>query len=222
MTKALILLSGGQDSTTCLYWAKQKFDEVYAIGFDYGQKHKIEVEKAKKIAENAGVSFKVVKIDHLFTAHSSLVDHSDHNERNQYNNNLPASFVSGRNLIFLTIAAEYASSIGANDIVTGTCQTDFNDYPDCRRNTIDALQLSLSLGLGMGDIRIHTPLMYLTKAETWKLSKELDCIDVIINDTLTDYNGSQVKNEWGFGELNNTASILRAEGYSEAKSKGWV
>jgi 7-cyano-7-deazaguanine synthase len=87
---------------------------------------------------------------------------------------------------------------------------------------MDALQLTLSLGMGAGDIRIHTPLMYLTKAETWRMAKQLNCLDVIINDTLTDYNGCTVINEWGYGELNNPATVLRAKGYYEAKENGWI
>jgi len=219
--KAVILLSGGQDSTTCLYWAKTKFKEVYAIGFDYGQMHVKELDQAKKIALEAGVQYKIFNIKDLL-APSSLTEKTNHNEYSKINKKLPASFTAGRNLLFLTIAASYGASLGINDIITGVCQTDYSGYPDCRRNTIDAQQLTLTLGIGIGDIRIHTPLMYLTKAETWKMAKDLNCLDVIINDTLTDYNGSMEKNEWGFGTNNNPATILRIKGYYEAKQKGWI
>lgn len=219
--KAVILLSGGQDSTTCLFWAKQRFSEVYAVGFDYGQMHIKEIEQAKKIAQNAGVSYKIFDIKNLL-AKSSLTEKSDHNESSNINPDLPASFTAGRNILFLTIAASYAAEIGANDLVTGVCQTDYSGYPDCRKTTIDAMQLCLSLGIGIGDIRIHTPLMYLTKAETWKMAKDLNCLDIIINDTLTDYNGSMTKNEWGFGDDNNPATHLRKKGYYEAKQNGWI
>ena len=219
--KAVLLLSGGQDSTTCLYWAKKQFTEVYAIGFDYGQMHVKELEQAKKIAKNSNIDYKIFDIKGLL-APSSLTDNSDHNEKSKINNDLPASFTAGRNLLFLTIAASYGATKGINDIVTGVCQTDYSGYPDCRRNTIDAQQLTLTLGIGIGDIRIHTPLMYLNKAETWKMAKDLNCIDVIINDTLTDYNGNETMNEWGLGVNNNPATELRVKGYYEAKQKNWI
>jgi len=219
--KTVILLSGGQDSTTCLYWAKKQFSEVYAIGFNYGQMHIKELEQAKKIAADIGVPYKVFDVRNLL-AKSSLTEKTDHNKQSEINNELLASFTSGRNILFLTIAGAYCAEIRAKDIVTGVCQTSYSRYPDCRRTTIDAIQLTLSLGLGINDIRIHTPLMYLTKAEIWKLAKELNCLDVIINDTMTDYNGNETKNEWGMGENNNPATDLRVKGYYEAKEKGWV
>jgi 7-cyano-7-deazaguanine synthase len=218
---AVILLSGGQDSTTCLYWAKEKFKEVFAIGFDYGQMHVKELEQAKKIANDANINYKVFDVKGLL-AKSSLTEKTDHNEKSKINQELPASFTSGRNILFLTIAGSYAAEIGAKDIVTGVCQTDYSGYPDCRRNTIDAMQLTLSLGLGIDDVRIHTPLMYLNKSETWKLAKDLNCLDVIINDTLTDYNGDMTLNEWGRGVNNNPATELRVKGFYESKQKGWI
>lgn len=219
--KAIILLSGGQDSTTCLYWAKTKYTEIEAVGFDYGQMHVKELEQAAKIAKDANVEYKIFNVKNL-VGKSSLTEKSDHNKQSKINKDLPASFTAGRNILFLTIAASYAAEKGIQDIVTGVCQTDYSGYPDCRRNTIDAVQLALSLGIGIGDIRIHTPLMYLTKAETWKLAKELGCLDIIINDTLTDYNGNEKMNEWGMGENNNPATELRMKGYYEAKEKGWI
>lgn len=221
MKKAVILLSGGQDSTTCLYWAKKHFDEVYAIGFDYGQQHVKELTQAIKISIDAEVPYKIFDVKNLL-AKSSLTEHTDHNAQSNINKELPASFTSGRNILFLTIAGAYCAEIGANDIVTGVCQTDYSGYPDCRRTTIDAMQTTLSLGLGAGDIRIHTPLMYLTKAETWKLANELNCLNVIINDTLTDYNGNQTMNEWGMGVNDNPATSLRVKGFYEAKEKQWI
>jgi len=219
--KAIVLLSGGQDSTTCLYWAKQNFSEIEGIGFDYGQMHVQELTQAKKIAKDAGISYKVFDIKGLLTK-SSLTEKTDHNKESHVNKDLPASFTAGRNILFLTIAGSYLAEVGANDIVTGVCQTDYSGYPDCRRTTINAIENSLSLGLGIGDVRIHTPLMYITKAETWKMAKDLGCLDVIINDTLTDYNGNMAKNEWGYGVNDNPATDLRVKGYFEAKKNGWI
>ena len=219
--KAIVLLSGGQDSTTCLYWAKERFSDIYAIGFDYGQMHVKELEQAKKISKDANVEYKVFDIKGLLTK-SSLTEKSDHNKESHINKDLPASFTAGRNILFLSIAGSYLAEVGANDIVTGVCQTDYSGYPDCRRTTINAIENSLSLGLGIGDVRIHTPLMYINKAETWKMANKLGCLDVIINDTLTDYNGNMTKNEWGYGVNNNPATDLRVKGYYEAKSKGWI
>lgn len=219
--KAIVLLSGGQDSTTCLYWAKKQFKEVYAIGFDYGQMHVKELEQAKKISKDANVNYKIFDVKNLL-AKSSLTENTNHNESSYINKELPASFTAGRNILFLSIAGSYASELGINDIVTGVCQTDFSGYPDCRKTSIDAMQNVLSLAYGNGDFRIHTPLMYLTKAETWKLAKELNCLDVIINDTLTDYNGDLTMNEWGMGINDNPATKLRLNGFYEAKTKGWI
>jgi len=221
ISKAVLLLSGGQDSTTCLFWAKQRFKEVYAIGFDYGQSHKQELIQSVKIAKKTGIEYKIFDVKGLL-AKSSLTEHSDHNKPLEINSELPASFTAGRNILFLTIAGSYAAEIGAKDIITGICQTDYLGYPDCRRNTIDAVQLSLSLGLGIEDVRIHTPLMYLTKAETWRLAKELNCLEIIIKDTMTDYNGEMKMNEWGMGNENNPATALRVKGFYEAKQNNWI
>ena len=220
--KAVILLSGGQDSTTCLYWAKKHFSEVFAIGFDYGQMHVKELEQAKKIASDAQINYKIFDIKGLLAKSSLTEKKTDHNKKSHINKDLPASFTSGRNILFLSIAGSFASDMGINDIITGVCQTDYSGYPDCRRTSIDAMQNVLSLAYGNGDFRIHTPLMYLTKAETWKMAKELNCLDVIIKHTLTDYNGNETQNEWGMGVNNNPATELRVKGYFEAKQNGWI
>lgn len=224
--KAILLFSGGQDSTTCLYWALQVFKEVHCLMFDYGQSHVKELDQARKIialtrAKGYTVTEKTFDIKGLLCS-SSLIEKSNHNERSRINNDLPASFTSGRNILFLSIAASYAADNEINDIVTGVCQTDYSGYPDCRRTTIDAMQNVLSLGYGAGDFRIHTPLMYISKAETWKMAKDLSCINIVIDYSLTDYNGSMVKNEWGYGVNDNPATDLRVKGYFEAKKKGWI
>ena len=203
--KALILFSGGQDSTTCLYWAKKRFTDIYAIGFKYGQKHINEIEAAKKICQKENINYKIFNIENLLNA----------------NNDSELRLTEGRNSLFITIAGIYAKSLDIKDLITGTCQMDFNDYPDCRRKFIDSIQLTLSLGMDV-DFRIHTPLMYLTKAETWKMAKDLNILDIIIHKTRTDYNGSNVFNEWGYGENNNHATQLRVDGYYEAKQKNWI
>lgn len=219
--KALVLLSGGQDSTTCLFWAKKNFDQVRAIGFFYGQKHSKELEQAKVIADLAQVDFRVIPVTNILSG-SSLTDHTiDHNSAHELKPDLPASFTPGRNALFLTVAGSIAFAEGITDIVTGTCQTDFSGYPDCRRQFIDAQQLALSLALDE-DVRIHTPLMYITKAETWRLAKELGCLEVVVEHSLTDYNGDLTRNEWGYGREDNPATKLRAEGYYQAKKNGWI
>lgn len=203
--KALVLFSGGQDSTTCLYWAKKHFTQIYAVGFNYGQKHANELDAAKKICDKENIYYKIFDIKHLLNA----------------NNDSDLRLTEGRNSLFINIAGVYAKSIGITDLITGTCQMDFNDYPDCRRKFIDSMQLSLSLGMDI-DFRIHTPLMYLSKAQTWKMANELNILDVIIKDTRTDYNGSDVFNEWGYGTNDNHATQLRVDGYYEAKKNNWI
>ncbi|SVC56528.1 uncharacterized protein METZ01_LOCUS309382, partial [marine metagenome] len=134
----------------------------------------------------------------------------------------PSSFTAGRNAVFLSVAAGIAYNLETSNIVGGMCQTDFSGYPDCRRVFIDSMEESLGYALDT-EINIHTPLMYLTKAETWKLAKDLGCLEMVIQESHTDYNGNRTDfNEWGYGALDNPASQLRAEGYEEAKANGWL
>lgn len=223
---AIVLLSGGQDSTTCLFWALKNFEKVSAVGFDYGQKHKEELEQAKLIANLAEVPFSIVPIPGILGGSSLLDDRLDLNDPHPLNDELPSSFTPGRNALFLTIAGSRAFLAGAPHLVTGVCQTDFSGYPDCRRVFIDSITTTLSLAMDQ-DFSIHTPLMYLTKAESWKLARELstaehDVVEIVRTMTLTDYNGDRTQNEWGMGRLDNPASKLRAQGYFEAKEKGWL
>lgn len=219
---ALILFSGGQDSTTCLYWAKERFERVECLGFHYGQKHVVELEQAKKIATDAGVNFEVLDIRNTLSG-SALTEHDkDVSAEHEKNASLPSSFVPGRNALFLTLAAAHAYNRDIFDLVGGMCQTDYSGYPDCRRVFVEAIETSLSLAMEC-DLRIHTPLMYLTKAETWKLASELDIVEIIRTETHTDYNGDRsTLNDWGYGKLDNPASELRAKGYNEAKANGWI
>lgn len=219
---ALVLFSGGQDSTTCLYWAKNRFQRVEAIAFDYGQKHAIELEQARLIADVAEVPLTLVDIRGTLSG-SALTEHEkDVSAEHDKNSELPASFVPARNALFITLAAGHAYNHRMADLVGGMCQTDFSGYPDCRRVFIDSIAASLSLAMDI-DLRIHTPLMYLNKAETWKLAADLQIVDIVREMTHTDYNGDRsTLNEWGYGKLDNPASVLRAKGYEEAKSKGWI
>lgn len=218
---AAVSLSGGQDSATCLLWALRNYEYVIAFSFDYGQKHSIELEFAEKLAAKHGVDWEIIEIKDVFE-NSSLLGDGDHSDNHELNSNLPASFVPGRNILFLSILAAKASARGIQTIITGVCETDYSGYPDCRRETIDSLEQTLSLGLGMGNIEIITPLMYLNKAETWRMARDMDAIEDIVTMTITDYNGDLTPNEWGFGKEDNPASILRANGYREAKEKGWL
>lgn len=239
--KVIVLLSGGQDSTTCLFWAKKNFDEVVAVGFNYGQKHAVELNQAITIANIAKVPFEILDVRGLLGG-SSLTEHSDTNEPHKINPSLPSSFTAGRNMLFLTVAAQYAYNNGIRDIVTGVCQTDFSGYPDCRRNFINSMEVSLGLAMDT-DFRIHTPLMYLTKAETWKLANDVsdykkeswetipieensefhNVVRIVRDLTMTDYNGNnQVMNDWGMGLEDNPASELRARGYREARELGYI
>lgn len=219
---ALVLLSGGQDSTTCLYWALERFGRVECVGFRYGQKHEVELQQASLIAERAESPFETIDLTGTLRG-SALTEHEKDVARpHELAPGLPAAFVPGRNALFLSVAASRAYAKGIQRLVGGMCQTDYSGYPDCRRNFVDAMEKALSLALDV-DLRIHTPLMSLTKAETWKMAADLGVLEVIRRDTHTDYNGDRSQfNEWGYGRRDNPASELRAKGYEEAKAKGWV
>ena len=188
--KALIVFSGGQDSTTCLFWAKKHFKKVYALCFRYGQKHVVEVDMARNIAEKAGVPFEVKDVSFISELSSgcSLTDTNIKMDEERIGVAPPNTFVPGRNLFFLSIAAVYAREHGIMNIVTGVSQTDFSGYPDCRDSFIRSLNVSLNLAMEEQFV-IHTPLMWIDKAETWKLADELGVFDIVRNETLTCYNG---------------------------------
>ena len=172
---ALVVLSGGQDSTTCLYWAKKRFNSVRTITFDYGQRHIIELEAAKKIAEIADVDNDIISINTFVQLGGNSLTGCEEVKSSSEESDLPNTFVPGRNLIFLTFAAAYAYQKGIRDIVTGVCQTDFSGYPDCRQNTIEAIQIAINLGME-SQVKIHTPLMWMTKAETVHFAKEVGAL----------------------------------------------
>ena len=232
---ALVLFSGGQDSTTCLFWALAPaplgggFDRVQALAFDYGQRHAVELRQARRIADQAGVPFHVADLTGLLAGSALLADEAgDTNREHEIAAGLPASFVPGRNALFLTAAASYGFVRGVTDLVGGMCQTDAAGYPDCRASFVESQARTLSLALDT-DLTIHTPLMTRTKAETWKLAADLgtvagvDVLETVREHSHTDYHGDRTeRHAWGYGRLDNPASRLRAEGYAQAVRRGWI
>lgn len=187
--EALVVFSGGQDSTTCLYWAKKHFSKVHALTFLYGQKHSLEVEMARKLADKAGVDFHLMDVSFIGRLGSnSLTDTSVEMDKQKPEDTFPNTFVPGRNLFFLSIAAVYAREHGINHLVTGVSQTDSSGYPDCRDSFIRSLNVTLNLAMDSQFV-IHTPLMWIDKAQTWALADRLGVLDMIRNETLTCYNG---------------------------------
>ena len=186
---ALVVFSGGQDSTTCLFWAKKMFKEVSALTFIYGQKHIQEVEAARHIAEIAGVKWDVMDVSFISKlGRNSLTDSSIEMDTEQPVGGVPNTFVPGRNLFFLSVAAVYARERGINHMVTGVGETDFSGYPDCRDAFIKSLNVTLNLAMDEQFV-IHTPLMWIDKAKTWAMADELGVLDLVRKETLTCYNG---------------------------------
>lgn len=186
---ALVVFSGGQDSTTCLFWAKKHFKKVYALSFVYGQKHQQEVEIARAIAREADVEFEAMDVSFIgHLGRNSLTDPTMVMDEEKPADSCPNTFVPGRNLFFLSIAAVYARERGINHLVTGVSQTDFSGYPDCRDNFIKSLTVTLNLAMEEQFV-IHTPLMWIDKCQTWALADELGVLDLIRERTLTCYNG---------------------------------
>ncbi|WP_090012815.1 7-cyano-7-deazaguanine synthase QueC [Clostridium sp. DSM 8431] len=187
--EALIVLSGGQDSTTCLFWAKKNFKKVRAIGFDYGQRHKRELECAKAICDKYDVQYDILDMGLLNSLTTNSLTRTEIKvEAAKEGESTPNSFVEGRNMVFLTFAAIFAKSNNIKHIVTGVSQSDFSGYPDCRDNFIKSLNVTLNLAMDYNFV-LHTPLMWLDKCETWELSDKLGVFDIIKNETLTCYNG---------------------------------
>ena len=186
---ALVLFSGGQDSTTCLYWAIKHFNEVRTLCFTYGQRHSKEVEVARQLAEEANVPFQVLDASIISQlADNSLTNHALIMDQEKPENSYPNTFVPGRNLFFLTFGAVIARTNGIKNLVTGVSQSDYSGYPDCRDTFIRSANTTLNLAMDEQFI-IHTPLMWLSKSETWALAEELDVFEIVKNKTLTCYNG---------------------------------
>lgn len=225
-TKALVLFSGGQDSTTCLAWALERYEHVETIGFDYGQRHRIELECrlnvlreirdrfpnwARRLGEDHVLDLKLLGqiSDTAMTAEKTIEFEK---------NGLPNTFVPGRNLLFLTFAATIAYRRGLTVLVGGMCETDYSGYPDCRDNTLKATQVALSLGMD-APVIIETPLMWLNKAQTWRLAEDLgnrDFVSLIQEESHTCYLGTrQQKHEWGYGCGTCPACELRKTGYEQ-------
>ena len=186
---ALVCFSGGQDSTTCLYWAKKHFEYVEAVIFEYGQRHSNEVEIAAKIASDAGVPFRTLDLSLLSQlAPNSLTDSAIVMDEEKPADSYPNTFVPGRNMLFLTFAAVLARSHGIYNIVTGVSEADYSGYPDCRDTFIRSLNVTLNLAMDEQFV-LHTPLMNKDKSEVWALADELGIFDLVKTHTLTCYNG---------------------------------
>jgi 7-cyano-7-deazaguanine synthase len=187
-SKALVVFSGGQDSTTCLFWALEQFREVEAVTFNYNQRHSLEIECAKNITNELGLRHHILDMALLNQLAPSALTRDDIEVKDGEDGGLPSSFVPGRNLVFLSFAGILANQIGAKHIVTGVCETDFSGYPDCRDIFVKSLNVTLNLSMDSQFV-IHTPLMWLNKEETWKLADELNALDFVREKTLTCYNG---------------------------------
>ncbi|MEM7661639.1 MAG: 7-cyano-7-deazaguanine synthase QueC [Pseudomonadota bacterium] len=222
--KAIVLFSGGQDSTVCLAWALSRYSSVETVGFDYGQRHRVELEcrlgvlgalrralpmLAKSLGEDHVLNIPVLgEISETSLTRDTEIEIAE--------TGLPSTFVPGRNLIFLNLAAALAWRRGASALVGGMCETDFSGYPDCRRETLDAQETALRLGLEK-TVKIETPLMYIDKAATWALAKDLGgdaLVDLIVEETHTCYLGDRsIRHEWGYGCGKCPACELRAKGW---------
>jgi 7-cyano-7-deazaguanine synthase len=227
---ALVLFSGGQDSATCLAWALERFERVETLGFDYGQRHRIELDCRARIRDALSARFPVwagrLGEDHLLDL-SVLGAISDTAmtrdiEITMSANGLPNTFVPGRNLLFMTIAAALAYRRGLQVLVGGMCETDFSGYPDCRDDTMKALQVALNLGMETRTV-LETPLMWLDKSDTWRLAETLGgaaLVDLIRAETHTCYLGERgALHDWGYGCGQCPACKLRRRGY-EAYRRG--
>jgi 7-cyano-7-deazaguanine synthase len=225
MTKALVLFSGGQDSTTCLAWALARFPHVETIGFDYRQRHRVELDQRGKIREAIVAidpSWKErLGEDHILDL-GVLGDISQTAMTREIQivadaKGLPNTFVPGRNLLFFTLAAALAFRRGLRHLVGGMCETDYSGYPDCRDDTLKALQVALNLGMEKNFV-VETPLMWIDKAGTWQLAEELGgqaLIDLVIDETHSCYLGDRThKWDWGFGCGECPACRLRADGWT--------
>ncbi|WP_067837841.1 7-cyano-7-deazaguanine synthase QueC [Amphibacillus sediminis] len=186
--KAIVVFSGGQDSTTCLFWALKKFADVEVITFDYNQRHQEEIKVAKEIAEELGVKQTILNMELLNQLTPNALTRQGIEISEGKEGQLPSTFVPGRNLLFLSFATIYASQVGAKHIITGVCETDFSGYPDCRDIFIKSLNVTLNLSMDEQFV-IHTPLMWLDKKATWALADQLNAFEFVREKSLTCYEG---------------------------------
>ena len=229
--RALVLFSGGQDSTTCLAWALERYAHVETVAFDYGQRHRIELDARLNVLREIRARFPQwaprLGEDHLLDLKvlGQVGDTAMTSDRaiEMQANGLPNTFVPGRNLLFLTLAAALGYRRQLDVLVGGMCETDYSGYPDCRDNTLKALQVALSLGLDQ-PMTLETPLMFLTKADTWALSQQLggDALNALIAEhTHTCYLGERgQRHAWGHGCGHCPACALRAKGHAEWLARG--
>jgi 7-cyano-7-deazaguanine synthase len=224
--KALVLFSGGQDSTVCLAWALQRFSEVETVGFDYGQRHRVELDLRPRIREAVAAlnpdwkrrlgEDHLVRLDALGEVSETALTRDTAIEMSE--SGLPTTFVPGRNLVFFTFAGAVAYRRGAKHLVAGMCETDYSGYPDCRDDTVKAVQLALSLGMDRRFV-LHTPLMWIDKADTFALAREIggrSLLDVIVEETHSCYLGDRSRrHDWGYGCGECPACRLRADGWQK-------
>ncbi len=227
---ALVLFSGGQDSTVCLAWALQRFTRVETVGFDYGQRHAVELEMRPRLRERLAVlkpewkmrlgEDHVVKLDALAAISDSALTRETTIEL--ADNGLPTTFVPGRNLIFFSFAGALAYRRGARHLVAGMCETDYSGYPDCRDDTVKAMQVALGLGLDKR-VTIHTPLMWIDKAATFALAEDIagqPFLDLVVEDTHSCYLGDRThRHDWGYGCGTCPACQLRRQGFAAFMSR---
>jgi 7-cyano-7-deazaguanine synthase len=227
---ALVLFSGGQDSTVCLAWALERFSRVETIGFDYGQRHAIELSVRARLREKMSALTSgwaarlgddhMIKLDALAAISDTALTRQTAIEI--ADSGLPTTFVPGRNLMFFCFAGALAYRRGARHLVAGMCETDYSGYPDCRDDTIKAMQVALTLGLDKR-VAIHTPLMWIDKAETFALAVEIGgdaFLDLLIEESHSCYLGDRIRrHEWGYGCGTCPACQLRAQGFAKFKSR---
>ena len=227
---ALVLFSGGQDSTVCLAWALERFARVETVGFDYGQRHRVELSVRPRIRQHMAALKPDWQArlgdDHLLTldALAAISDTALTRETaiELADNGLPTTFVPGRNLIFFSFAGALAYRRGARHLVAGMCETDYSGYPDCRDDTVKAMQVALTLGLDQR-VTIHTPLMWIDKALTFAMAEELGgaaLLALVVEDTHSCYLGDRThRHDWGYGCGECPACQLRAQGFAKFKSE---
>jgi len=228
--RALVLFSGGQDSAVCLAWALARYEQVETVGFDYGQRHAVELEARQSVRAAFVRQFpdwrERLGRDHVIDIASfgALAETALTSDRaiEMTARGLPSTFVPGRNLVFLVYAAALADRRGLGVMVGGMCETDYSGYPDCRRETLDAMERALNLGMNQTFV-LETPLMHLTKAQTWALASDLggeDLVTIVLDDTHTCYLGDRTPHVWGKGCGACPACELRARGFAEWTTAG--